>query len=180
MMLFQRLATTSFRRSCGNRGLGVVRSPELGDEGRALSWGRLTLVLINTGLVSLVALAWIVCGSISSGLGYLRGDRLVPDAYSRSFGTVEEGSTILVTFTLRNFTRRAVKILGGRCSCTCVRPVGLPVVIPPSQRVPFYIEVLAGGKRGTVSETVRLYTDAPQSCDIELTVSGAVDASRSR
>ena len=104
------------------------------------------------------------------------GDRLIPDSYSKSFGNAESGSVPRVTFTLANFTKRSITILGSKSSCTCVLTLNLPMEIAPSQKLPLNIEVLTRRKTGSVSESIRLYTDIPEECDLTLTLSGRVTA----
>jgi len=134
----------------------------------------MTILLTNLGLAIFVAWTWIQFGSFRSGLGYLRGDRLIPDAYLKSFGIVEQGSAPILKFTLTNMSNSPIKILGGNSTCTCMMPLDLPITIPRFKSIPLIIKILTHNKHGSLSETVRLYTDFPDSCDITLEITGSV------
>jgi len=71
----------------------------------------LTLLLSNVGLAALVLGAWLLFGSVSSALGFIAGDRLVPDAYTKEFGTARAGESAHVTFRLTNYLGHSVKII---------------------------------------------------------------------
>ena len=58
---------------------------------KPLSWLAMTLIYTNGGLLFLMFLALYYFGSFSSALAYLKGDRLMADSPSKSFGEVEQG-----------------------------------------------------------------------------------------
>lgn len=130
-----------------------------------ISWMALTIILSNLGLGTLALAGWIEFGSISSALGYLRGDRLIPDAYSKSFGTTPAGQTRTVEFLLTSYLSHPVKIIGFKSSCTCASASELPIEVPSSATVRLKVDVRpktnqAGSSSGfPISESVRLYTD---------------------
>ncbi len=98
---------------------------------KALSWMGLTLILTNVGLLFIVLLALYSFGSFSAAMAYLRGDRLIADAYTQSVGIVGGGEQPAVFFKLTNMSNQAVEILGAKSSCTCLMMDQLPVVLPP-------------------------------------------------
>ncbi len=138
----------------------------------SISWMGLTILTTNVGLAVLMLWSWTAFGSIGSGLGYLRGDRLIPDAYTKTLGVVERGSTPNLNFILTNASSVPMTILGGKSPCTCVLTVNLPMTIPPSKCAPFTIKVLTHRKSGKFSESIRLYTDNTRAGDITLKIRG--------
>ncbi len=140
-----------------------------------MSWMALTLVLSNLGLGTLALVGWLEFGSTASALGYLRGDRHIPDAYSKSFGTAPAGQTRTVEFRLTNFTGHPVTVVGFKSSCTCASASKLPIAIPPAATVPLQVDVRIKANQALsfqISEDVRLYTDDLQLRSPILKVTG--------
>lgn len=134
-----------------------------------------TLVLANLGLAASALLAWIQFGSIASALGYLRGERLVPDAYKKSFGEVQSGQTPHITFYLTNYSNRPISIIGCKVSCDCTWTTSLPMEVLPRITVSFDVDVRTRSLReGILSNTVLLYTEGDGPREILLTMTGRV------
>jgi hypothetical protein len=130
---------------------------------RAMSWLATTILFVNVGfaLVLVVGIQWF--GSAASALAYLRGDSLVPDAYSKSFGTAAKDERPSVEFLLRNRTEQPIKVLGVTRSCTCLATSDLPIVIPPHGEAILQVSSQAKSRLGPYSERLRVFTDAGQS-----------------
>ncbi len=142
---------------------------------RTMPWMGLTALLVISGLVGLSLWSRVEFGSIESAIGRLRGERLIPDAYSKSIGSVEQGSTPVVAFTLRNFTRRPITIVGGSSTCTCVLiENNFPLTIPASKNAVLKVVLRTNKRRGGLAESVRLYSDIPDAPMVVLRISGRV------
>ncbi len=98
---------------------------------RAIAWLATTIGLVAIGLASLLLGGIYRFGSAASALAYLRGDRLIPDTYTKTFGTVGKDEGPSVGFTLTNYTEQAIKVLGANASCTCLVASDMPIVVPP-------------------------------------------------
>jgi hypothetical protein len=156
-----------------NRRLAKGGSPSA--RSRMLSWTGLTGLLVIIGLGGLVVWSRAEFGSIESAIGYLRGERLIPDAYSKSFGSVEQGSAPVVAFTLTNFTGRPITVLGGSSTCTCVLlDKNFPLTIPASEHAILKIVVRTHRRRGGVAGSVSFYSDDPDAHAVVVRVSGRV------
>ncbi|MFO0960897.1 MAG: DUF1573 domain-containing protein [Isosphaeraceae bacterium] len=143
------------------------------------SRGRLSWVLRNT-LAAVLVLAGVSAwglarfGSIPSALAYARGDRLIPDARSLSFGRVDPGSTVEVGTGLTNHADRPIQLIGSNASCSCLLPEELPVVISPGGSHRFKIGIDSHARRGVVHERIVIFTDSPTQSQVGLTVSGEI------
>jgi hypothetical protein len=135
------------------------------------SWLGMTLILVSIGSVSLPLAAIHRFGSLPSAVGYLRGERLIPDAYTKSFGRVSKSNEPIVDFSLNNFTSEPVRILGGNSSCTCLLATDLPVDVPPGGRATLRVRARSKSRSGTYSERLRLVTDLGES-NVSLIVRG--------
>lgn len=114
--------------------------------------------------ISLLLILGIWCfGSSASALAYLRGDRLIPDTYTKSFGTVERGEICLLTFSLKNWTKQPIKVLGARSSCSCLVTSDLPAVIPPMGQLSLRVSAHAKNVPGPYFEHVRVFTDSDEA-----------------
>ena len=153
--------------------LGVGSPPQAG---RSISTMTCTILLVNLALGILSLFGWIRFGSIASGVAYLRGDRLIPDTYFKSFGSVVKGSSPVVEFKLNNLTRHPITVFGAKFSCACTVPADLPMVLPPGEVTPLRVQIHTSSKFGVFSEFIRLYTNIPGSCNYLLKVSGRVVA----
>ena len=130
------------------------------------------VICSNIGF-ALVAAWWLwQFGSVSAGLARLRGDRLLLDAYSKSFGTIEAGQLGTVEFNLMNTSSGQVTVLGARSSCTCAAADDLPTVVPPRGRQSIRIHVRRDRLPGRVLEKVSLFTDEPSQPELVIRVEG--------
>jgi hypothetical protein len=102
-------------------------------------------------------------GSTSSALAYLRGHRLIPDAYTKSFGAATTDERPSVNFLLTNWTEQPIKVLGANSSCTCLVTSDLPFVVPPKGRALLKVGARAKSRSGPYAERLRVITDTMQS-----------------
>jgi len=138
---------------------------------RSMPWLATTAILVVVGFGLLFVVGLQRFGSTASALAYLRGDGLIPDEYTKSFGTASKSERPSVTFCIKNFSKQPIKILGGKSSCTCVIADGLPSVVLPNGETVVRVSASRRGRLGQYSEQIRLLTNSEQSLLI-LTVHG--------
>jgi len=141
---------------------------------KRLSWTARTLALTGVGLLFGLSLASYCFGSLGSALAYLKGDRLLADRRSQSFGEVERGQRPVVSFGLTNASDRKITILGAKTQCTCVFAEDLPLTIPPRSRRSVKVAVRTDSREGAIQEPIYLFTDFPKQPRVELRVLGRV------
>jgi len=129
---------------------------------RSLSWLGFTIALVCVGSAALWALGVYRFGSVPSAIAYVRGDRLIPDSYSKSFGAVDKAQRPQVEFSLSNWTSQRIRILGGDVSCSCLVTTDLPLVIPAGGRATLRATARSKSKSGPYAERLRLMTEPPE------------------
>jgi len=158
---------TEVAAGCGLSGTGVRKGSRVA--------GVVCIALLSSLALAFLAIwAWIEFGSISAALAYARGARLLPDAFAKSFGTLETGEERRVVFSVSNRCGRQINILGARTSCTCISAEALPLVVPPGYSRPLQLTVRSASRLGTVNEKVLFYTDYPRQLRLVLSVTGRV------
>jgi hypothetical protein len=138
---------------------------------RAMRWLATTTILVAIGFASLLLGGIYQFGSAASALAYLRGDGLIPDAYTKSFGIAAGGEIRSLTFSLKNWTKQPIKVLGASSSCTCLVTSDLPAVVPPMGRLNLRVSARAKSGLGPYSERIHLFTD-PGGANLRLYVRG--------
>jgi hypothetical protein len=140
-----------------------------------IRWIVLTGSLTGFCLVALSIWAWAKFGSVTAALAYFGGHRILAEAYSKSFGTIEPGFERTVSFEITNTTERPVNVVGVTSSCTCLRAVDLPILLAPrggKQSIRFRYR--AGLKPRQVLEKLRIFTDHPSHRWLDVTITGVV------
>jgi Protein of unknown function (DUF1573) len=146
-----------------------------GGEKKLPGWTITTLVLASVGLLCLLAIAVRSFGGLVPALSYLRGDRLILDAHSKSFGTIDGGQRQTVTFKLTNMTDRPIRLLGAMSSCTCVAADQLPTTaIARGATYDIHFSYRAKQRGAEVAESVRVFTDHPIYERVDLIIKGRV------
>jgi len=140
--------------------------------GRLRSSPRMTLLFTGVALGALCFWCVAQFGTLSGALAFLNGDRLIPDAYSKSFGTRDVGSSPSVVFNLTNKSEKPIRIIGARSSCTCLALEGLPATVKAGATLPFMVRVLPASKQGRVTGTVLVYSDYEEQPSVPLRLSG--------
>ena len=138
---------------------------------RGLVWIALLSSLV---LASLAVWARVSFGSLGAALAFARGARLLPDEFSKSFGTLEAGEEKTLVFNVSNWCNQPIKILGAHTSCTCISAEARSLVIPPGADRPLQVTVRSASRLGAVSESVLFYTDYPRQLRLVLSVRGRV------
>jgi hypothetical protein len=98
----------------------------------------------------------------------------VVDGYSKSFGLVEEGQLPTVSFRITNHYEHPVTIVGRSTRCGFAVTSELPMVLPPHATRSIHVTIYTGRQSGSISDTVRLFTNQPGHLRIDLRVRGQV------
>jgi hypothetical protein len=138
-----------------------------------LSWIAMTSILSGVVLASVFGLATHMFGSVPSAVAFLRGNRIIPDSYIRDFGTLRQGQRVSVTFSLTNYTKQPITLLGAKSSCSCLAASDLPVVVPPGAKTDVRFTARAKSRLGPYSEIVHVLVDGGRP-SIALNVRGVV------
>lgn len=140
----------------------------------ARPWGWLGVALPLTSVVLAGLATWGArqFGSVGGALAFLNGDRLIPDAYAKSFGIGEVGSSPRVVFNLANKSARPIKVVGARSSCTCMALDGLPATVEAGSSLELRVDVQPADKPRRVAGTVIVYSDCEEQPYVSLSVSG--------
>jgi hypothetical protein len=126
----------------------------------ASSWLATTMILACAACALLLVVGIQLFGSTASTLAYLRGDPLIPDSYTKSFGTASEDERPSVAFRLMNCTKQTITILGSNVSCTCIIPSNTPLAVPPGGSAILRVSVRSKAGNRRIAERLRLLTDA--------------------
>jgi hypothetical protein len=114
------------------------------------------------GLLIGAALAWGYWqfGSLASTVAYLNGERVFVDPDTLSLGVVRRGEERDLRFTIRNRTGKAVKLLGAKSTCGCMRmEETFPISIGEGGQRELTIHVWLTGKDSAFDKRVDFYTD---------------------
>ncbi len=124
---------------------------------------------------------WIVGGfnAIRSAYVYLRGETILVDSNTKSFGVVSPGDPISVSFTLTNTGAAPVRIAGCEAWCNCVVPKDMPFVLEPNESRDFPVSIRNPKREGAVPKgyvglDLKLFTTNPAQPRIGLTVKGEI------
>ena len=156
---------------------GTNPNVHVGARKRVPSWMASTIILTNIGLATAALWSFLSFGSLGSALGYLAGNRLVPDNYNKSFGTIRSKDTTEVYFRLENYSKSPVTILGSNSTYTCVVTENLPLSIPALGHHSLKVKVAPRKTVGQRSEKLKLFTNLPQQPTLVLALSGKVVSS---
>lgn len=142
----------------------------------ARAWVRRSLGTAVVALVVLAAWTYLRFGSLTVGLGYLRGQRLFVENPTREFGHATTGENRTVSFTVTNLANMPISVVGARSSCTCAIMEGLPLLLNPGARRSLTVRINTRGKTGPVTANIPLYTNGPAGADIVLRVTGVINS----
>ena len=110
----------------------------------------LSIILINLELVFLTAWSIHEFGSISAGLAYLNGDRLLVDPYILSFGDLQAGDYRTVEVTLDNRADHSIEIRGASRPRSALSSTAFPL---PSVRAGRQASPLPSSQRWLVQSS---------------------------
>ena len=101
----------------------------------------------------------IAFGSPAAALAYLRGDRLTVEPSLIDVGDGFVGEQKRVVVQVRNWTDKAIRIVGGTSDCSCVVTKDLPVSIAPGEQGPLTVAMQLKGPPGQFTRWAILFTD---------------------
>ena len=154
---------------------GVVQVPKL--RSRAATLGRRFLTVVAVvGMILLSLGAWgkYRFGTISAGLAYLSGNRVLLSTNAIALGQVTEGTKVSATLSVSNAGNHVVKVLGGHGSCSCMILTGLPFDLAPGESHSLAIEVDTKNKQGDLDLSVDLFTNDRNQPYVRFQVGGSV------
>lgn len=140
-----------------------------------------TTIAAGLGLVLLIIATYAGGGfsAIRMAYAYMRGETILVDSSTKSFGSAREGDRVSVSFGLTNGAGKPVRVVGCRAYCNCIVPDDLPFTINPHERRNLTLSVRIperGRSSGTrqFSQPVTLYTTNAAQIEIPLLIEGAV------
>ncbi len=102
-------------------------------------------------------------GSSEAALAHLRGDGLVIEPTVLDLGSVEKGQVVKTTITVKNWTNRRVRLVGGTSDCSCLATLGLPADIEPGAQMSIPIVVVVKAMNsGELSRWALLWVDSEE------------------
>jgi Protein of unknown function (DUF1573) len=143
-----------------------------------MSWLAVILLMTGIGVGGLVLWSQYEFGSIAGSISYLRGARLIPEAYSITFETDNLDKLTVVTFNVKNYSYRPITVFGARVSCICMSTPGLPVVVPPGESRTLEVNARAASGSGDVLGKVTFYTNDTGFRELPVVVRGRVRSAR--
>jgi hypothetical protein len=139
------------------------------------------IVLVSTCFVLLIMATWalLTFGSIRRAVGYyLRGETIIVDSPSKSFGNVTAGNVVTVTFRLKNWGRQVVRVVGCSVDCGCVVPDDIPFTVQPAEDRGFALslktKVRTDKAVDLVEHHVTLFTSETAQLRIPLVINGII------
>jgi hypothetical protein len=122
-------------------------------------------------LIGLTVVATLLYDSPAAALARLRGETLtISDPYL-DFGSGKAGDTLEAVSTVRNWSSRPVRLIGGTSDCSCTVLEDLPLTIEPGGsshlRIELKVPVTA---RGQMTRTVFLQTDCAEQPTVSLRI----------
>lgn len=132
------------------------------------------LIFINLEFACFAAWSIYHFGSLSAGLAYLNGDRLMPDAYAKSIGAISKDRDITVYFSLLNASDRPMMIRSASPYGPCSVLGKFPAMIQPSKtlRVPILVHQ---AQTGRLNGAVTFLTDHHSQPWLTVSVTGSVE-----
>jgi hypothetical protein len=135
-----------------------------------------TLSLGGCGVLAILgamaAISTLAFGSPDAGLAYLRGDHISILPRLVDVGEGQLGETKEITVTLRNWTKRPVRIIGGTADCACVLTKDLPLRVQAGESRIVTVAVDLIGEPGPFTRTGMLFTDDDDAPILRFRVTG--------
>lgn len=131
-------------------------------------------------LVGLLVTATFRYGTIRNAIAAVRGETLVIQPEVQSFGVVQAGRVISLSYSLTNLSSTPTRIFGSRTTCVCTMPEALPKIL--NSRETYVVRVIFHAPEhgstipedGFLRQEVLLYTSDPSHPQVTLTLVGEV------
>jgi len=138
---------------------------------------------VSAALVPLMLAFWTLGGLDAMGVAYalMKGETLFVDSFSKSFGIVQTGDPIAVSYRLTNRGDQSVRVVGCQAICTCIVPDDLPFTLHPKESRDLKISILNPktedkGPSQAINWGITLFTTNPAQIQVPLTVKGEIRA----
>ena len=121
---------------------------------------------------------------VQQAIAVVKGETVLVDATTKSFGVARAGDAIHLSYKLTNRGGKSVRIVGCRATCRCIVPgQDLPFTLRPRESRDFPISIrnpgrVAGTAPQTVNWQVTLYTTNPAQARIALSIKGEIQTNR--
>jgi hypothetical protein len=131
-------------------------------------------VALLGGICLIASRAWFT--SPREALAYLRGEDVSLEPEMLDFGNGHNLEGKSLPMTVRNWTGRVVRIVGGTADCSCVVTEGLPTDIGPGEAKEIWIRlVYPRTSTGIFEREARLYTADSQQRTLLVRLTGRVE-----
>jgi hypothetical protein len=148
---------------------GRVRHTEFSGSssfGTQLKW----LGAVAVFLVATTGVGTLVFGSLDVAVAKLRGESLGTDPTVLDFGTGKSGELLSTKVTVRNYTGKPVRLIGGTSDCSCLTTQDMPITIEPGSSANIAVKLkVPAANRGQMNRWIELFTDCPQQRTVRLT-----------
>jgi hypothetical protein len=151
-------------RPCGGGG-----GPSTAWQRRLLTVGGRTAALL-AGIGTLLLLA----GDPTETLARLRGDSIVVDPVVNEVGEGKFGAERTFRVQLANRTDRAIRLVGGTASCSCIATNDLPLTLAARKTASIEVVLKFGGSPGRFQRSYVLFTDDDKQPVVVARFSGRV------
>lgn len=112
----------------------------------------------------------LACGSLDAALASLRGQSLVVSPVV-DFGSGKPGDVLSSQVTVRNYSGKTVRLVGGTSSCSCTATDEMPISIDPGDEVVVNVRLrIPSGQPGLMNQQIVLFSDDPRQPRIDLRV----------
>ena len=130
-----------------------------------------TAVLLGGALASFAIIALgctLFFGSISATLATLQGESLSAPSYV-NFGSAKPGDYLERTITIKNWTAKPVRLIGGTSDCSCITTSEMPLTIPSGESLTLTIKLaVPESNAGAFTRIASIWTDCDQQRTIPL------------
>ena len=98
-------------------------------------------------------------GSLSLLLSRLDGKGVVVQPSTYDVGKGKPGESVEARFEITNLLSKPVKVLGADAECSCVKVLGLPVVVPAGESLEVIAKVTFGESGSRLRVKIVFFTD---------------------
>ena len=117
-----------------------------------------------------------VFGSTEAAIAELRGESLGVTPAVLDFGSGTPGVLLTTSVTVRNYTSRPVRLIGGTSDCSCITTQNMPVTIEPGESTTIGVKLkVPSANAGQLTKRVELFTDCPNQRTLRLTAGCRVE-----
>jgi hypothetical protein len=110
-------------------------------------------------------------GSLGAALSAMNGDLLLVDQSFRAADGIRPGSRVALRYALTNLSRKPIKLIGTRSSCTCTLIEDLPVTLAGSETKWITATIKTREDQDILNGSIQLFMDDPNSAEVVLSYS---------